>query len=213
MALHGEVLETIRKVGRLAGVACTMVLGAFVGAACVQLAIAGERPCTEYAKGAKLGIRNCEDPGDCPPLVLKPSNWGRRHANLYIDAVNAILRDWSVLCDSSNECRSSELGLVLEDESVPVACALSHRIKRFRDLDTARAAYQGVVGRDVLVVRRATAHQTKAGLAVVEFEGYSYLSRVRGGKWELDWQVLDEYVAFRGRDGILHVWRVGGAAT
>jgi len=61
--------------------------------------------------------------------------------------------------------------------------------------------------------RKATARQTKAGLAVVEFEGYSYLSRVRGGKWELDWQVLDEYVAFRGRDGILHVWRVGGAAT
>ena len=65
----------------------------------------------------------------------------------------------------------------------------------------------------MLLVRKATARQTRVGWSAVEFQCNSYLSRVRGGKWELDWQVIDEYVAFRGRGGVLHVWRVGGAAT
>jgi hypothetical protein len=190
-----------------------IVLGATAGAACAQLAMAGDRPCAPYAKGAKRESVYCKDPEDCPRLALKPSRWNRRHADLHMDAVNVILREWSDLRDSSHRSQSPELGLILEEGSIRVDCALSHRIRQFPDLVKAWAAYHGVVGKDVLFVRKAVARTTAAGYPAVEFVTTSYISPLGGGGWELDWLELGEYVAFRGANGVLHVWMVRSAAT
>jgi hypothetical protein len=103
-------------------------------------------------------------------------------------------------------------GLVFDQGSILVDCALLPRIKQFSNLEAALTFYRGVVGRDVLLVQKAVAQQTAQGYPAVTFTVNSYVSPL-SGNWDADWGASMNYVAYRDAKGVLHVLTAMSAAT
>jgi hypothetical protein len=184
----------------------------FEGLACARSAVetkVSERGAVE----APYEWIECKDSSNCPHAAEVPSRWSMGHTSIYSDAINAFVRNWAERRKPAAGTGSTKLGLVLADKPIQAPESISTYASLFTTLDDARHLYQGSVGRSLVVIKRVEALSTPEGALAVKFFAYDYVSRLRDGSWELDWQGFEQIVAVRRSDGVLEIREVGGASS